>query len=60
MVYRDKTFCSESFRCGTETCQWWIDYEVDTKGEALSLAKHKREGCGWSPVGQIDMEDADD
>ena len=60
MVYRDKTFCSESFRCGTETCQWWIDYEVDTEGEALSLAKHKREGCGWSPVGQIAIEEDDD
>ena len=48
MVYRDKTFCSESFRCGSKDCQWLIDFEVDTEGEALSLAKHRKEGCGWT------------
>jgi len=55
MVYRDKAFCSESFRCGTTTCQWWVDFEVDTDGDALSLAKHKRDDCGWSPVGQVQL-----
>lgn len=48
MVYMDKTFCSESFRCGSKDCQWWVDFEVETDGEALSLAKHRREGCGWT------------
>jgi len=48
MVYRDKTFCSESFRCGTKDCQWWVDFEVDTEGEALSLAKHRKPDCGWT------------
>ena len=48
MLYRDKTFCSESFRCGSTDCQWWVDFEVDTEGEALSLAKHRKEGCGWT------------
>ena len=48
MVYMDKQFCSESFRCGTTTCQHWIDFEVDTKGESLSLAKHRKPDCGWT------------
>ena len=62
MVYRDKQFCSESFRCGSKDCQWWVDFEVDTEGEALSLAKRRKDGCGWSPVGklQLQVEDGDD
>jgi hypothetical protein len=50
MVYRDKTFCSESFRCGSTDCQWWVDFEVDTDGEALSLSKHRKPDCGWTEV----------
>jgi hypothetical protein len=54
MVYRDKTFCSESYECGTKTCQHWVDFDVDTD-EAISLARFKADNCGWSPVNQIDF-----
>jgi hypothetical protein len=49
MTYKDRTFCSQSYECSNEECQYWVDFEVDTD-EAISLANYKNELCGYIEV----------
>lgn len=46
MTYRDRTFCSQSYECGSKDCQYWVDFDVDTD-EAISLANFRKDGCGF-------------
>lgn len=47
MVYRDRTFCSQSYECGSKGCQYWVDFDVDTD-EAISLANYMHDDCGFT------------
>ena len=45
--YRDKTFCTQSYECGNEECDRWVDFEVETEGLPISLSNFRTETCGY-------------
>jgi hypothetical protein len=49
MVYKNRTFCSQSYECDNKDCQYWVDFDVDTD-EAISLANFKEPECGFIEV----------
>ena len=45
--YRDRTFCTQSYECGNEQCDRWVDFEVETEGLPISLSNFRTETCGY-------------
>jgi len=49
MVYKNKSFCSNSDQCAVRWCEYWIDFDHDTN-EAIILLNYKTDQCGFQPI----------